>query len=485
MKKILIFLLGISLFLVGCQGDFLDVQPTDQISKTTLDEYANSSPDAVVALTEPIVNGFYQTMIDYQGNHDVFGQKAVDLAMDLQGMDMVQTIFHWFGYDYQMENRDYNYRRVNRTWEFYYQLIFGANEVLQLMPESPDDPKLISFKGQALGIRAYAYFYLIRIYQFTYDGHQQRLGVPLYRLTGSEIEDGRRATVEQVYEGIIDDFEKAYELLTQVNLSNSQFNKNAAALYLSDAYLTMKNYERAAFYANKAREGFSLMSKAQYTDGFNSVDNPEVIWGCPITPENTNYYASYLSHIAHFLVNGDVAQGYGGPYAPKAIYGVLYNQIPASDIRKMMWVSSGPEQYVNRKFLWYEDFLGDYQYARVAEAYLIEAEALAHTNEGQARQVLYDLVKERDSQYQLSTNSGQALLDEIQFQKRIELWGEGRAQFDRKRLKLGVDRTGNEPDNNHTPAGRLKFEWNNKVFVFAMPMLEIDANPNLVLDDNQ
>lgn len=58
MKKILIFLLGISLFLVGCQGDFLDVQPTDQISKTTLDEYANSSPDAVVALTEPIVNGF-------------------------------------------------------------------------------------------------------------------------------------------------------------------------------------------------------------------------------------------------------------------------------------------------------------------------------------------------------------------------------------------------------------------------------------------
>jgi len=342
MKKILIFLLGISLFLVGCQGDFLDVQPTDQISKTTLDEYANSSPDAVVALTEPIVNGFYQTMIDYQGNHDVFGQKAVDLAMDLQGMDMVQTIFHWFGYDYQMENRDYNYRRVNRTWEFYYQLIFGANEVLQLMPESPDDPKLISFKGQALGIRAYAYFYLIRIYQFTYDGHQQRLGVPLYRLTGSEIEDGRRATVEQVYEGIIDDFEKAYELLTQVNLSNSQFNKNAAALYLSDAYLTMKNYERAAFYANKAREGFSLMSKAQYTEGFNSVDNPEVIWGCPITPENTNYYASYLSHIAHFLVNGDIAQGYGGPYAPKAIYGVLYNQIPASDIRKMMWVSSGP-----------------------------------------------------------------------------------------------------------------------------------------------
>ncbi|HRJ16686.1 MAG TPA: RagB/SusD family nutrient uptake outer membrane protein, partial [Saprospiraceae bacterium] len=46
----------------------------------------------------------------------------------------------------------------------------------------------------------------------------------------------------------------------------------------------------------------------------------------------------------------------------------------------------------------------------------------------------------RDPMYVLSTNSGQALLDEIWFHRRVELWGEGVRFTDLKRLNLPLNR---------------------------------------------
>ena len=70
----------------------------------------------------------------------------------------------------------------------------------------------------------------------------------------------------------------------------------------------------------------------------------------------------------------------------------------------------------------------DEVYMRVAEAYFIKAEALASQATPDypgAQQVLYDIVSTRDAAYTKSSATGQALLDEIRLQKRIEMWGEG------------------------------------------------------------
>lgn len=486
-KRIFVYLFGISILFVGCSEDYMDVQPTNVISKKTLDDYANASPEAIVDLTQPIVNGLYSTMTDYQGNHDVFGQKAVDLWTDLNGVDMVQKAHHHFGWDYLMENRDYNYRRTTRTWELYYKLIFSSNEVLKLMPETTDDSRLISIKGQALAIRAYAYYYLIRIYQFTYDGSESRLGVPLYRLTGAEYEDGRRASVQLVYDGIIEDFTKAYDLLSTVTRSSkNEINNNAVALYLADAYLTMKNYTEAAAWAKKAYDGVSLMSNAEYTQGFNSLSNSEFIWGADITPETSTFVASWFSHVATFTVAGGPANGYAQEgYAPKAMYSNLANAVSATDIRRSVIIfADGTDKYKSKKFLELPNNDEDVVYCRAAEAYLIEAEALARSgDESGARQVLFNLVSKRDPKYVLSTNSGDALIEEILLQKRIELWAEGRSYFDLKRLKRGIDR--NVSGSNHRLDAMLNIPANDKRWVLAIPMSEIDNNPNIVLDENQ
>lgn len=76
---------------------------------------------------------------------------------------------------------------------------------------------------------------------------------------------------------------------------------------------------------------------------------------------------------------------------------------------------------------------------RSSEMYLIEAEANCHltpSKEAEARQLLKELIRDsgRDPQYTCD-KSGQALLDEIKFYRRIELWGEGFSWFDFKQRK--------------------------------------------------
>lgn len=72
-------------------------------------------------------------------------------------------------------------------------------------------------------------------------------------------------------------------------------------------------------------------------------------------------------------------------------------------------------------------------YMRAAEMLLTEAEAAYHNgDQSTAISCLNELMAQRDETYNFSGN-GQALLDEIKIQRRIELWGEGFNWFDFKR----------------------------------------------------
>ena len=77
---------------------------------------------------------------------------------------------------------------------------------------------------------------------------------------------------------------------------------------------------------------------------------------------------------------------------------------------------------------------------RIEEMYFIEAEAAAHLNSVEGRDLLMGFMKKyRDPQYTTALE-GKNLVEEIVFQKRVELWGEGQSFFDVKRLNLSVTR---------------------------------------------
>ena len=139
--------------------------------------------------------------------------------------------------------------------------------------------------------------------------------------------------------------------------------------------------------------------------------------------------------------------------------------------------------YMSRKFsIRNLPTIGDVPYIRLAEMYLIIAEANANIpgNEVAARAALNTLVVNRDPSYVLSTNTGAALVDEILIQRRIEFWGEGMRFFDLKRLNQPLDRTVVPNYVAATGGGVLSVPAGSELWQFLLPLGELQTNPNAV-----
>jgi hypothetical protein len=127
--------------------------------------------------------------------------------------------------------------------------------------------------------------------------------------------------------------------------------------------------------------------------------------------------------------------------------------------------------------------IGDVPHMRLAELYLILAEAEARQGQASAAGSLFTLVSARDPQYVRSTSTGQTLVDEILLQRRIELWGEGFRFLDLKRTNSALDRTGK----NHITqwawvltGGNFQVAPGVKEWQFLFPQAELNVNSAIV-----
>jgi hypothetical protein len=350
-------------------------------------------------------------------------------------------------------------------------------------------------KGQALALRAYSYFNLINYFQHTYKGNETKPGVPLYT-EPTTIGKGR-GTVQEVYDQIVDDLTQAESLLTgKTQRHISHVNVKVAQGFRARVALHMEDWATAASYANKAKQGYTLMTTAQYQAGF-SKPNPEWMWGMEVITDQATIYASFYSHM-------DISTGgYAALGTQKKITKALYDQIPAGDVRKSVFRTPGTGTSANPDYNQIKmrvptpgSWAADYLFMRAGEMYLIEAEALARQGQdGPAITVLETLVKSRNPAYTAAALSGAALISEILLQRRIELWGEGFRLFDIKRLKIGLNRpsgtgnhggangmTGSLAGNNYDPVVYTLADQDPR-FLFKIPQTEIEANEALELSD--
>lgn len=475
MRKLITLTLALFIF-AGCADDFLDTVPESTIN----DEQLATSSSSYAA----IINGVYSALRSYglsiSGNHEDYGHKSILAATDMMSNDMLMTKSSWYGSFYNYLGRQQTNSRSKLAWTIYYPQIKTLNVVLTAVPpELATDSGFKGVRGEALALRGYFYFMLARIYGPTYVGHGDELSVPIY--TTVTLEGAPRATVNEVYTLIEKDLLESIALLQGIAGSgNNAVNQNVAKAFLADVYLEMGKYEEAANLAHQAKQSYPLLLKTEWLNGFYDLTlNKDTMWGATITSAQSSFVASFFSHFDN--TNGD---GYaGGLEIYKNIDKNLYNSIPDTDYRKTAFVSpDGNEDYpdlpayANIKFRDPTVDAGDYIYLRAAAMYYIEAEALAKSgNEPGARQVLYDITKTRDTSYVISTKSGPPLIDEIILQKRIELWGEGYAWFDMKRL--GVPLTRDYPGSNHATFGKFNIPVGDNRFIFQVPQAEIDANP--------
>jgi hypothetical protein len=139
---------------------------------------------------------------------------------------------------------------------------------------------------------------------------------------------------------------------------------------------------------------------------------------------------------------------------------------------------------MNRKFRVANTALsiGDVPLMRASEMFLIEAEAQARNGQdAPARQALFTLAKQRDPNYVISGNSGQALINEIMIQRRVELWGEGFRFYDLKRLNEPLDRTG--ANHNASLIGVSQVPAGDITWQFLIPQSELNNTNGVVVQN--
>ena len=490
MKNKLLILLAtvLSMISTSCEKTYLDTIPTESVDAGSA--YATTKNAATA------VNGIYRALVvrylDSQGH---FGHPAMMIILDHMGEDMVigTTAASWHVGETRWTAHRSDLNTMARfPYQLYYRIIGNANICIANIDNATGtQAEKEQLKGEALALRGWAYFNLVQLYGKRYDASAKpnaQLGVPLVLTPTTE--GLPRSTVEDVYTQINKDLVQATTLLKSTRAYKSHINLEVAKGFLARVALTQQNWADAAKYAEEAKKGFALMTEAQYMDGFSDVGNPEWMWGFDHIEDQTEFFGAYHSYISCNF-NSTVIRTY-----PKAINSLLYNSIPATDVRSKVFVKTPTTAnsvvpaggvrvpYMVQKFRLpgaapSTSVMGDIPYMRASEMYLIEAEAKARLGkDADAAKVLFDLVTKRDASYKLSTNTGTKLTDEIMFNRRIELWGEGFRFLDLKRLNQPLNRNGA----NHIASITVLFDMpaGDKQWEFLFPRRELDANKAIV-----
>lgn len=494
MKKILFVLTSALLVLVSCEDSF-EVKYTSQLTGSNAASMVDKDP----TFLDSYVQGMYGAMCTYgvggSDNHDDYGILSVFTNTEYMGGDVVlYGTQNWGLYDYMFDYRAFNYSRPYQLWSTFYTLISNANIIIDFFPqgEDPTNPVAKAALGQAYAVRAFSYMYEMLYFQDPCDENgdfnSEAPGVPVifaardgYDQAQMDLHKGRN-TMGFVAEQAQLDIERAIDLLEgYARPSKNMIDYKVAQGIAARLYLFTHQWEKAAEAANAARQGYTLMNEARILSGFMDVEDTEVMWGFNHTTETQTTYASFFSHMSND------SPGYGGlNQMSKLIDAKLYSQISNTDIRKQLF--NGPDgdpdaategasfPLAARKFGYDSQWLQDYIYMRAAEMYLNEAEALARMGDtSSAKAVLAELMETRDPLW-----DGEASLEDIALQRRIELWGEGFRYFDLRRTATGIERDYAGSNHNYelmTIAANVPAH--DKLWVFQIPQREMQENTQL------
>ncbi|WP_205502999.1 RagB/SusD family nutrient uptake outer membrane protein [Rufibacter psychrotolerans] len=459
--------LGLSVALVfpAC-NDVLEVEPEFQRGGnfSSLDDYQ-------LSLTGTYAR-FRQTAYFGSGSQTT---GTWSILPDLMGEDLVQTeedLANWqnqINLEYTTDDPD-----VASGWLAAYSVITQANITLRGIDQfaAANQERVNEIKGQALAIRAMVHFDLLRYWGESYDRNATGLGVPY--VTEVDIETmPARLTVKETYDNIFRDMEEAENLLEGVELDNdarAYIDQLAVQALLARMHLYAKEYPAAESYASLVIDQVPLADQDEFAEIWTDASRAEVIWA-----------------VSYNAGEGSPSSGiYNGPgnrnrARPSEDLVATYNQ--ANDIRFDTYFDfralGEDTRRILRKFLGRgatEDNVVDWKVIRVAELYLIRAEARA-MQPGKQLLALADLNtlrRARINNYVDVVLAGQPLLDAIALERRKELIGEGHRFFDLKRTTRTLVRTDVD-----LPSTNVEVLPNAREWVWPVPQGEIDANPNI------
>ena len=499
-KYIFALTLGASTF-TSCD---LDTIPTTYIDAGSV---FGKTEDA-----EKVLNGGWNYLMETWNSYANPGFGAMLRANDAMGSDVVLNTKYGFR-DHYAFNAIYGKGGTNTlSWLLIYRVTNDCNGVIDNIDnaEGTQDER-DRIKGQALALRGFLYLHLASCYSFAIDKDPNAVCGPIYTKstdTTTASEGQPASSVSEVYAQAIKDLEEALSLIPSNYIRNSKqkIDKQVVLGILSRACLYARQFDKAKQYSDQllALNNY-LMKESEFNDGFSDISNPEWIWGHPQTADqgDFSYLFNYLDTTSptsyYYSFNVD-------PY-----FRDLYDD---GDYRKdmLIWATDPGKTVESETYVWMrnlkfrfrdvENKLGDIILMRVAEIYLINAEAKAQLEDPDAVNVLNTLKAARGAQPTASGLSKEDLLEEIWLERRKELWGEGFSLVDIIRNQKSVERkayptdpidytyvdeTGQTKTLQKTPQGHRIFKFpdnsdfcaNSKYYLYRITDAEELANKNL------
>ena len=441
--KIYISVLAVALVLFqGCDS-LLDVDPYQSIDS----EQVLTDADNV----KSVLVGAYDAM----GDSDLYGGWYMMTADFLSADDEFEFTGTFFGpRQIWAKQQLYDNGQLTDTWVDSYNTINILNTALSGLDllEGADRNRV---EGEAKLIRAMIYFELIRLYAAPYEAGQAngQPGVPLILTPTTEFGEETnvsRATVDQVYNQILDDLTDARDLLSNVNPERSFYvNSMIASAVLSRVHLQRGEYEEARDEANRVIESDLYSLRPTFAEVFNQPENTseDIFTMQNSAQDGTNSLFTFYS--ADSRGDIDINQQHIDEYEPNDDrLNLFYTDPGTGAIRSGKWNRATDDQ-VN--------------VIRLAEMYLTRAEANFVLGEDEGDTPLNDINRIRDRVNLDPLDEVDLDLDAILQERKLELMFEGNLLHDIKRTQRNVG----------TRA------YDDPKLVLPIPQRDINSNPNI------
>jgi len=374
---------------------------------------------------------------------------------------------------------------VADAWLGLYTIINSANVVINGIDAftTPANQRTANrIKGQALALRAWIHFDLLKWYANSYERDSNSPGVPVMTTVSTDNPNLRppRVTVKEVYDRIFNDLNEALRLLSDVdraiNTASRRVNIDAITVNAMLARISLYAGQDADAirFATNVINALPLATRTQFPAIWRDETAAEIAWAIRFNPGEGGPALEVYSPAGNDRASFDAS--------PDMV--ALYDQ--ANDIRFASYMASGfstrsprpASRFIPIKYLGKgnnRDGVVDFKVLRTGEMYLIRAEARQRS--GDATGALQDLNTLRAARIQgfvPGTETGAALTQAIANERRRELFLEGHRWFDLKRTTRTINRQNCTP-----PATQCSLAANSPRWTWPIPTPELNANPNM------
>lgn len=483
--------------MAACMTSCLEKIPGDFIPEG---EGMKSLSDA-----EQTVTGIYAAYMSgalYSGYLTLCPDIQADLVYAVQGnSNQYGTLWRW---DIRSTNSE-----VEAVYAALYRIIgrcnFYLDQVGELRDSMTDDVEiqmLDYFTGEVYCARALAYSELIKCFCKAYDPAtaDSELGVVLADTYFGE-KPAERATLEESYEFVINDLEKAEEMLDDENdyYDAAYFTNASAHAIHARVALYMQDWDAAVEHSTVLIDSdvFALASARGYVNStqtyldylWTNDTSFENIWRIGYTATSyggaqgavfLNFTTDYTYYYPDYVPAQWVLSLYG---AADMRYNAYFAQLQTGYSHQLSWpllVKYYGNQALMQNMIYHVNMPKP---LRLAEQYLIRAEA--YCEKGNYGAASADLTKLRESRYSsggtVSVNAGN-WLQTISDERVRELYMEGFRLQDLKRWGKGFERT--PQSQTQSEGSSLKIDAGDPLFVWPIPNHEI-VSPGSQIQPNE